>query len=240
MSPADIKDRTIIVTGASRGIGLAVARRLHAAGARVVGISRTAPGDHEDFLHHVELDLSDTKHLPAELHRIAAAHPDASAVVLNAGAGRFGDLEQFSAEQVQALVQLNLVSPMLVAREFLPALKRRGAGDLVFIGSEAALRGGRRGAVYSATKFGLRGFVQSLRQECGSAGVRVGIVNPGMVDTAFFDDLAFRPGQEKGQHLIAEDVADAVAFMLTARPGAVVDEINLSPAQHVIDFSRSG
>lgn len=239
MSPADLKDRTIIVTGASRGIGLAVAKRLNEAGARVVGISRTAPADHAGFMHHVELDLSETNHLPAKLRRIAAAHPDASAVVLNAGAGRFGDLEQFSSEQVQALVQLNLVSPMLVAREFLPALKRRGAGDLVFIGSEAALRGGRRGAVYSATKFGLRGFVQSLRQECGSAGVRVGIVNPGMVATAFFDDLAFRPGQDRGQHLVAEDVADAVAFMLAARPGAVVDEINLSPAQHVIDFSPS-
>lgn len=239
MSP-DLADRTIIVTGASRGIGLATARRLHEAGARVIGVSRTAPGDRADFIHHVELDLSDTQQLPAELRRIAAAHPEASGVVLNAGAGRFGELEQFSAEQVQSLVQLNLLSPMLVARELLPALKRHGAGDLVFIGSESALRGGRRGAVYSATKFGLRGFVQSLRQECGSAGVRVGIVNPGMVDTAFFDDLAFRPGQERGQHLVAEDVADAVAFMLAARPGAVVDEINLSPAQHVIDFSRSG
>jgi NADP-dependent 3-hydroxy acid dehydrogenase YdfG len=126
-----------------------------------------------------------------------------------------------------------------VTRAFLPDFKRQGYGDLVFIGSESALRGGRRGAVYSATKFGLRGFVQSLRDECARSSVRVGIVNPGMVATSFFNALDFRPGQEPGQHLQAEDVAEAVRFMLTARPGAVIDEINLSPEKTVIDFGSS-
>jgi short-subunit dehydrogenase len=236
MSRPELNQRTILVTGASRGIGLAIARRLRSAGTRVIGVSRTPPPVGESGIVFVALDLADLAALPDSLRRLAADHPQIDALVLNAGTGRFGTLEQFSPIQIRALVELNLVSPMLVTRAFLPRFRLKGYGDLVFIGSESALRGGRRGAVYSATKFGLRGFVQSLREECARSGVRVGIVNPGMVATSFFDALDFRPGQEPGQHLKAEDVADAVLSMLTARPGAVIDEINLSPAKTVIDF----
>ena len=237
MSQAPLNNRTILVTGASRGIGHAVARRLHDAGARVVGISRTppeAPVPHG--IEDVRMDLGDIAALTAALRELCGDYPDIDGLVLNAGAGRFGGLEEFSADHIRELVELNLVSPMLVTREFLPRFKTRGSGDLVFIGSESALRGGRKGAVYSATKFGIRGFVQSVREECAGSGVRTGIINPGMVDTSFFDELDFRPGRRPDQHLKAGDVADAVLLMISARPGAVIDEINLSPAKTVIDF----
>lgn len=232
----DLSERTILVTGVSRGIGLATARHLTRRGARVVGLSRTAPCDPSAVTTHIALDLAATAQLPAELRRIADAHPGIDGIVCNAGAGRFGALEQFSAGHIRELTNLNLLSPMLLAREFVPRLKRRTHADLVFIGSESALRGSRRGAVYCATKFGLRGFTQALRQECGPAGVRVGLVNPGMVATTFFAGQGFRPGRAPGQHLVADDVAAAVVFMLTARAGTVIDEIDLSPATRVIEF----
>ena len=106
------------------------------------------------------------------------------------------------------------------------------------MGSEAAVSGGKKGAVYSATKFAVRGLAQSLREECAGSGVRVGIVNPGMVNTGFFDRLNFRPGNAPGDHLTPEDVADAVWLMLSARAGAVIDEINLSPQKKVIQFGK--
>ena len=152
---------------------------------------------------------------------------------------RFGSLEQFSPGQIRRLIDLNLTSQILLARTFLPLLKKQGHGNLVFIGSEAALSGGRKGAVYSASKFALRGFAQSLREECAASGVRVGMVNPGMVATGFFRELDFRPGGSPDQHLQPRDVADAVWLMLTARPGAVIDEINLSPQKKVIEFGKS-
>jgi 3-hydroxy acid dehydrogenase / malonic semialdehyde reductase len=228
--------RTLLVTGCSRGIGLAVTQRLLDEGHEVIGISRQAPDIGHAQFSHVRLDLSALAALPEQLGGIAKTRPEIDGLVLNAGMGRFGALEQFSVAQVQQLIDLNLTSQVLIAREFLPKLKRHGAGDLLFIGSEAALRGGRNGAIYSATKFALRGLAQALQQECASSGVRVGIINPGMVNTSFYDELNFQPGEEPDQHLEAGDVADAVMLILNARPGAVMQEINLQPQKRVIRF----
>ena len=228
--------RTLLVTGCSRGIGLAVTQRLLDEGHSVIGVSRQAPDIGHAQFSHVRLDLSELASLPEQLRDIAKTRPDIDGLVLNAGMGRFGALEQFSVAQVHQLIDLNLTSQVLIAREFLPKLKRHGAGDLLFIGSEAALRGGRNGAIYSATKFALRGLVQALQQECSSSGVRVGIINPGMVNTSFYDELDFQPGEEADQHLLAGDVADAVMLMLKARAGAVMQEINLQPQKRVIRF----
>jgi len=231
-----MKQRQLLVTGCSRGIGLAITNRLLAGGHRVVGISRLSPGIDSDRFSHVLLDLSDLDTLPDALREVSKQHPDIDAVILNAGSGRFGSLEEFSASQIRQLVDLNLTSQVLLAREFLPRLKKSGGGDLVFIGSESALRGGRYGTVYAATKFGLRGLVQSLQEECSASSVRVGIVNPGMVNTSFFDELDFRPGDGEDQHLVPDDVVAAVLLMLEARPGAVIQEINLQPQKRVIRF----
>lgn len=230
--------RLVLITGASRGIGRALSLKLLDAGSRVIGIGR-------DFSHWcpsqagfeaVTADLAELEGLPGLLSGIAGDYPELDAVVSNAGAGRFGHLEQFSAHQIRACVDLNLTQHLLVARAFLPLLKRRGRADLIFMGSETALAGGIKGAVYSACKSALRGLARSLRQECAAGGVRVGIVNPGLVRTGFFDGLDFRPGAAPENAIAPEDVADAVVAMLGAPPGTVVDEINLSPLKKVIRF----
>ena len=120
-----------------------------------------------------------------------------------------------------------------------PALKQRGKGDLIVIGSESALRAGRRGSVYCATKFGLRGFALSLREECSSAGVRVTVIHPGMTRTPFFDQLDFAPGPAAENAIEPEDVATAVNMVLDTRPETVFDEIEISPLKKVIDFRCS-
>jgi len=234
------RQREILVTGASRGIGLAICRKALSRGCRVIGVARGLRKSmlSDQDLIPVALDLADIDRLPAELRTLRKKFPRVDTIVCNAGFGRFGCLEQFSPGQIRELVDLNLTSQILLAREFIPALKARGSGDLIFMGSEAALSGSRKGAVYSATKFALRGLAQSLREECTGSGVRVGIINPGMVNTGFFDDLEFRPGDESDSHLTSEDVAEAVWLMLSARDGAVIDEINLSPRKRVIEFKK--
>ena len=235
-----LEGRTVLVTGASRGIGRAISERLLAAGTKIIGLGRDFGGWHHrpEGFTAIALDLSDLDALPNRLTRLCREHPDLDGVICNAGAGRFGHLEQFSPAQLRASVDLNLTQHILVARTCLPVLKRRRFGDLLFIGSESALAGGAKGAVYSACKFGLRGLAQSLRLECAASGVRVGIINPGMVLTGFFDDLDFAPGEEPENHIRPEDVAELAIAMLTAPPGTVIDEVNLSPLKKVIRFQR--
>ena len=232
--------RTILVTGSSSGIGRAVAERLLAEDWSVVGLAR----DHSKFQPEQDkysthcCDLSDLDALPACLAEILESRPDINGVVSNAGAGFMGHLEQLSCEQIRKSTDLNLTSHMLVARAAIPHLKKLGHGDLVFMGSQAGLRGTPQGSLYCAAKFGMRGFAQSLRLECAKSGVRVGIVQPGMVRTPFFDTLTFEPGPEKDNAIEVADVAEAVFCMLNMRQGTVVDELVVSPLKKNLQFKK--
>lgn len=233
-----LAERKILVTGASRGIGAAITRQLLDSGCKVVAVARDFSdwSQHKHGLEMVSLDLSLIQDLPHQLGEIARNHPQLDGLILNAGYGQFGSLEEFSYPQIRDLVETNLLQHIYFARAFIPRFKKQGRGDLILIGSEAALSGGRKGAVYSACKFGLRGLAQSLREECCGRGVRVSLINPGMVDTGFYDSLDFTPGEAAENHLRADDVAQAVNLVLQAPAGTVFDEINLNPLKKVIRF----
>lgn len=230
------KSRTVLVTGASRGIGLAISRALLDSGYRVIGIARKFDEKllSEDNFEAVSLDLSEIDSLESALKSLLKSHPDIDAVISNAGQGHFGSLEQFSVKQIQDVIDINLIQHILVARAFLPHLKTKGKGDLIIMGSESALAGGRKGALYCTCKFGLRGLAQSLRLDAAQSGVRVGIINPGMVDTSFFEELDFEPGHAPENSVSPDDVAGAVLTFIQAAPGTVIDEINLSPLKKVV------
>ena len=89
---------------------------------------------------------------------------------------------------------MNLLSHMVMSQLLIPYLKQQSNAKLIFMGSEAALKGAQQGSIYCAAKFGLRGFAQSLRQECSKSGLSVTLINPGMIKTPFFNDLYFEPG----------------------------------------------
>ena len=231
-----MSQRKVLVTGCSSGIGLAICQSLLAAGHEVLGVARDPQRgglDDPRFLLF-SIDLSDLKQLPAQLVELTKQHPDIDAVIANAGRGQFGGLEEFSYAQIDDLLDLNLRSQIYLARALLPALRKQPHSDLLFVGSEAAVAGGRHGAVYSASKAALRGFAQALREECSRSGVRVSLINPGMVRTPFFDQLDFSPGDDSSHALSAQTVAVTVQMVLEAPAEAVFDEINLSPLKKVI------
>ncbi|MFA6053117.1 MAG: SDR family oxidoreductase [Methylobacter sp.] len=232
--------RNILVTGASSGIGRAIARSLLQQGHHVIGVSRDGGkfARNMDNFSPVQLDLSRLTDLPQKLRELEQAFPEIDAVVFCAGMGQFGSVEEFSYAQIEDLMTINFTSQAFLTRALLPALKRKERSDLIFIGSEAALKGSRKGAVYCASKFAVRGFTQALREECGKSNVRVCLINPGMVKTAFFEPLSFEPGDDESNFIEPEDVADAVSYVLNSRAQTVVDEINLSPLNKVVKFKK--
>ncbi|MGY8822494.1 MAG: SDR family oxidoreductase [Candidatus Latescibacterota bacterium] len=228
----------ILVTGSSSGIGLALCQKLLQEGREVVGIARRQqPLTHPAFTA-VSIDLSNLDALPQALDNLRRVHGPFSGLVCNAGRGHFGDLEQFSYAQMRALLDLDFTSQAFLARAFLPDMKKNKSGHIVFTGSEAALSGTQKGSIYCAAKFALRGFAQALREETARHGIRITLINPGMVRTPFFDTLDFQPDAGGDYAIDPEDIAHVIAQALAARDGTVIDEINISPQKKRIDFKK--
>ena len=233
-----LRDRHVLVTGSSSGIGRAISEHLLRVGATVIGIARNHKkfDPNTDKYKTFQVDVSDLKALPGCLKDILSIHPQLNGLVSNAGYGQFGGLENFSAEQISSYINTNLTSHMVITRLVLPHFKVQKRGDIVFIGSDAALEGSKKGSLYCAAKFGLRGFSQAIREECASKNVRVSLINPGMVRTQFFEKLDFRPGDDAANAIEPDDVALAAISVFSARPGTVINEINLTPLKKVIKF----
>ncbi len=227
--------RTVLVTGASSGIGRSVSQALLDKGYAVIGISRSISPKQfpNEAFTALPCDLSDELAIEQVIVPLLKKQP-LFAAVFCAGTGYFGNLEQLERKKMRALLEINLISPMMLTKLIVPYFKQRKTGRLIYIGSEAALQGAKNGSVYCASKFGLRGFVQSLAAECRQAGVCVSLVNPGMVDSPFFDALSFQPGDDPSNAIQVETVAQYVAMIMQTDANTVVEEINLSPRNKVI------
>lgn len=228
-------NKQALITGATSGIGYALAERATAQGYTVIGLgrdfSRRPNSCHQTFV----LDQADLHAVESFCAQQRAYLQALDLLVLNAGYGQFGSIEQFSSSQIQRLITTNLTSNLVLLSKLIPHMKARGRGDVVIIGSESSQQGAKQGSVYCASKFGLRGLAQSLRAECASSGIRVILVNPGPVRTPFFTDLAFAPADGDEFALNADDVADSVFAALALPATTVVDEINLQPLKRVFE-----
>lgn len=230
---------TVLITGASSGIGLATTKLLLAQGYRVIGISRrdiSADLDHENY-QSLSIDLAKLDKLESALQKRLKTE-SIDCLIHAAGQGHFGSIEQFSVQQIDESIRLNLSSAMVICRSLLPPMRHRRQGQMVFIGSESALNAGNKGALYSAAKFGLRGFSQALRADCARDGIRISLINPGMVRSPFFDQLSFAPGRDAENAIEVGDIADTIWQILRSSSNIVVDEVNLSPRVKSIDFNR--
>ena len=202
--------KIFLVTGASSGIGLAIAQQLLDDGHKVVGLSRRgSPLAHSDFYTDCKIDLENPHKLEQAL-RTQLEGLAFNGLVHSAGYGHFGSIEQFSVAQIDRAIRVNLTSAIVLCRFLVPALRKKKMGKLIFIGSESALTAGKKGTLYSAAKFGLRGFCQALRQDCASDGIQVSLINPGMVRTEFFDQQTFAPAKGETNAINASQVAKLV------------------------------
>jgi 3-oxoacyl-[acyl-carrier protein] reductase len=215
----DLNGRVAVVTGASRGVGAAVARRFAEAGAKVGLLSRS--GDDlglGDGAFGVECDVSDRGQVFAAVGQVVDKFGSLDCVIANAGVGMYGNFLELDPEHVEAMIDINLKGTIYTAAATLPHLIAAGGGDFVSLASVAGLRAFPGETIYNASKFGQVGFTRSLDHELREHNVRATNLCPGGIAT----DFAMGTGREEGSTegmMTAEDVADTVVYAVT-RPSS--------------------
>jgi short-subunit dehydrogenase len=221
----NLDGRSVLLTGATGGLGHAIARRLRAAGAELVLTGRRTevlePLAAETGARSLAVDIADAD----AVERLAAECADVDVLVSNAGLPGTGQLTSFSVEQIDRALATNLRAPMVLARVIGERMVARRSGHMVFMSSLAGKVGPARSSVYSATKFGLRGFAQSLREDLRPSGVGVSAIFPGFVrDAGMFHDTGAKLPPGVGT-VTPEAVADAVVRAIERNRG----EIDVAP-----------
>jgi NADP-dependent 3-hydroxy acid dehydrogenase YdfG len=212
----ELEGKVALVTGASGGIGAAVARCLHEAGASVGLLSRRGDDLGLERGLGVVCDVRDRGAVEDATQAVVDRFGRLDIAVANAGVGAYGNFLDLDPEQVEAMIDVNLKGTLYTAAAALPHLIDSGAGDFISLASVAGLRALPGEAVYNASKFGQVGFTRSLDHELREHGVRATCICPGGVNT----DFAIGTGRTEGdpeldQMLTAEEVADVVVFAIT-------------------------
>ena len=231
--------RTALVTGASGGIGEAIARRLAAAGCEVTAVARRAAPlaalAEASGCRTATLDVTDRRALEAFVADLAP-----EILVNNAGTGHgIAGIESTDVDDVRIAIETNVAAPLHAIRAALPMMRERGAGHVVNVGSIAGLHN-LVSAVYGATKAAVHLMSQNLRVELAGSGIRVSEIAPGRVTSGFYGaanlaaDAAARMGDSGIEELRPEDVADAVAWVLGAPAHVNVSLVELLPTEQAV------
>jgi len=225
-----------LVTGASRGIGLAIARRLGQMGARV-GVSARNAGALEQAAGAlcregiealaVPADVTRSGDVTALLERTRAAFGPLDVLVNNAGVGVFRPVHEATEADWDTVVNTNLKGMFLMSRAVAPEMIRRRTGHIINISSLAGKYTFAGGAVYCASKWGVIGLTQCMAEDLRGYGIRVSVICPGTVATEFRP----RAGQDPAKMLRPEDVAHAVVALVTQAPQSFISEVLLRPTQ---------
>jgi 3-oxoacyl-[acyl-carrier protein] reductase len=219
--------RTVIVTGGTRGIGLAIVRALAANGYRAIAIARRGSADLDEAaaaapgaIHFHACDLAETDALAGHVQALKAAFGVPYGLVNNAGIGTSGVLATMPDKDIHRLVQLNVTAPLLLTKYVVRAMMAGGGNRIVNIGSIVASTGYSGLAPYAATKAASGGFTRALARELGPLGITVNTVAPGFVDTEMTAELTdshraqIARRSALGRLASPADVAAAVLFFL--------------------------
>jgi NADP-dependent 3-hydroxy acid dehydrogenase YdfG len=212
----ELDGKVALVTGASAGIGAAVARKLHDAGASIGLLSRRGEDLGLERGLGLSCDVRDRDAVAAATGQVLERFGRLDIVIANAGVGAYGDFLDLDPELVDEMIDVNLKGTLYTAAAALPHLIESGEGDFISLASVAGLRAFPGESVYNASKFGQLGFTRSLDHELRERGVRATCICPGGVNT----DFAIGAGRTEGDPelegmLTADEVADVVLFTVT-------------------------
>ena len=225
-----------IISGASRGIGRAVATRLARENHFVLLLARNAEEISELELEidsaggkalSFAVDIANEKQVNEVVEQAIRDFGRIDTVINNAGIGIFKEADNFSEEEWSRVMDVNVKGSFLLSKAVLPHMKAAGCGHIVGIASDVSKRTFAEGSLYCASKYAQHAFFEALRREVRSKGIKVSMIYPGLVDTYFHEG---DPGQpHRAQYLQPNDIADAVSYVLNAPRHVIIDELMLRP-----------
>jgi NADP-dependent 3-hydroxy acid dehydrogenase YdfG len=231
-----LKDQVAIVTGASRGIGKAIAWKFAEQGTKLalIGsseeIHQTGKELREkgfDYIETFQVDVANEEQMNDMVAKTLEKFGQIDILVNNAGIGFFKSVEETTVAEWKKVFEVNVQGVFIGTKAVLPHMKARKSGTIITISSDVGRYTIPNGSAYTATKYAVQGFSGSLAQEVREYGIRVGTINPGMVDTYFANSVQGLP--EKQNWMKAEDIANAVIYMASAPKYMLIDEIVLHP-----------
>jgi 3-oxoacyl-[acyl-carrier protein] reductase len=220
--------RSVVVTGGSRGLGLGIARTLTRAGYRVIAIARkeskqlaAAIAEAEGSLRFVPFDLGDTRGISGLVRTLRKEHGPIHGLVNNAALGTDGVLAIMHNAQIDELLRVNTLAPIILTKYIVRSMMADGGGRIVNVASIIGFTGYSGLSVYAATKASMLGFTRSLAREVGRLGINVNAIAPGFMDTEMTQGLSDEQRRQVARRSAlrrlpaVEDVADAVEFLLS-------------------------
>lgn len=233
VSRASLEGKVAIVTGASRGIGRAIALRLAREGAQVEAVARdrnaleSLENESPAIAPHAG-DVGDERDVARIAGDVLGHRGRIDILINNAGIGVFGPIESTSFESFLDVLRVNAGGTFLFSRAVIPAMKRQGAGEILNIASVVASKGYPEQSAYGASKHAVLGLTKALAAELHGTGIRVRSISPGGVATDLI--VRARPDLDTAGLIQPEDIADIACFLLTAPSSALIDNVNVRRA----------
>jgi NADP-dependent 3-hydroxy acid dehydrogenase YdfG len=229
----ELNQKIAIVTGASSGLGAALATALVTKGVTVYGLARNIENLNviknklgNTFIP-VRIDITDQKAVAVWVKNTLSDSPLPDILINNAGAGYFRKIDELSLEQWHEMISTNLNGTFYLTSSIVPLMKQNpNVNHIINIGSILGKATRSEGAAYSATKYAMQGFSESLFKELRAYNIKVTCVNPGSIDTHFFEDSGIKPNQNMLQ---PNDIAALVIHIIETPDNLLVDEITLRP-----------
>lgn len=236
--------RTALISGGTQGIGLAVTKQFLSEGFNVAVFSRKnehckdcheelAKNFDEDQILVLQGDVTDEESVRKIVEETILKFDTIDLLVNNAGIGYFSKADDVDVDRYKQMIDVNLVGMAVLTKHVVPHMKKQESGSIVNISSTAGKSSNSEGELYSATKFGVVGYSEGIRQELKPFGIKVAVVYPGMTDTTFFENNDMQERFEKrlketGALIEVDEIANIVSLIANQKPSSNIQEVLIS------------